>query len=140
MRHHIVQVAEANGVLDRVEVAGHCDAVALGQMLVRHPGSLLLVDIEGGEIDLLDPTHIPALAACPILVEEHDVVQPGCTQALLDRFAVTHRVKIIRERPRRDSDLPVTWLLGRRWLRGFMEENRQGPQSWLYLVPKDSIV
>jgi len=135
MREHISRVSAANGVAERIEIRGWCDSEELEQMLSRHPGALLLVDIEGVETDLLDPVRIPGLAHCPMLVEEHDVMRPGCTQALLERFTPTHRIQVIRERPRRDRDLPIQWPLSRCWLRRLMRENRPGPQTWLYLVP-----
>jgi hypothetical protein len=135
MREHVARMAVTNGVADRVRVQGWCGEPELSRALAEHPTALLVVDIEGGEVDLLDPDREPALRVCPILVEEHDFIRPGCSDLLTARFARTHRVEVIREVPRRPADLPVRWPLAGRWLGRLMHEGRPAPQSWLYLTP-----
>ena len=135
MRTHVEAVALQNGAADRVEVKGWCGPTELAQALADHPRALVVVDIEGGEVELLDPAVIPGLAGCRLLVEEHDAIRPGCSRTLIDRFTPTHVVRVIPEEVRRDADLPVRWPLLGRWLRRMMREGRPGPQSWLYMVP-----
>src|SRR5688572_24337566 len=66
----LAQIAERNGVRDRIDIQGACDAAALRSRL--EPGTLVVCDVDGAERELLDPAAIPALAACTMIVETHD--------------------------------------------------------------------
>ncbi|WP_395539598.1 hypothetical protein [Neotabrizicola sp. sgz301269] len=124
-------LAAANGVADRVEIGGAIDhgdfALALGQPTV------ILCDIEGGEAELLNPIAAPGLLAADILVEVHEGLHPGLTNALTARFAASHRVTRIDRRLAVDrlpdwaeslSDLDRLLLL---W------EWRSAPTPWLWM-------
>lgn len=90
-------LAELNGVSDRVKVGGaftHADFEAFAGTR-----SLVFMDIEGGEGQLLDPARAPALRGLKILVETH----PGPT-ALCDeiaaRFQDSHDIIRIDQSPK----------------------------------------
>jgi len=92
-RELLAEIAALNGVHERIEIAGACDRLALGRALGevdrRRPGagegrfdrlaldravgqangSLLLMDIEGGESELLDPQAVPAEAMVNVMQE-----------------------------------------------------------------------
>src|SRR6202040_3341645 len=62
--------ARLNGVSARITLRGMCDANALRQSLESvTPPALVVMDIEGGEVGLLDPRSIPQLRHADILVE-----------------------------------------------------------------------
>lgn len=127
-------LAALNGVADRVEVGGlfaHADfALTLAQP------TLILCDIEGAEVELLDPARAPGLMAADILVECHDCLRPGITQTLTNRFAPSHDVQRI-DRALDTSTLPP-WMdelsdidrLIALW------EWRAGPTPWLWMRHK----
>ncbi len=120
--------AAANGVADRVTVRGPCGHADLRDLDLTD--ALLVVDCEGYERTLLDPAAVPGLAGCDLLVELHDLFVPGTTAALTDRFAASHRCRMIAESDRDPAQLPPAF---RRWHRSaarMMSEHRPGPMTW----------
>lgn len=128
------ELAERNGVADRVAVGGlftHSDFA----VTARQP-TVVLCDIEGAEIYLLDPEAAPGLLQADILVECHDSFDPGISATLTRRFAATHTIRRI-DRALNPSALP-----------GWMEELsdldrlialwewRAGPTPWLWMQRK----
>jgi hypothetical protein len=138
----IERSARLNGVSDRVAVFGTCDPEALGASL-RCAGvpTLVVMDIEGGEIDLLDPQLVPELLHADILVETHDAFVRNATDTLIERFWRTHNVESYAAQPRVLADFPPGFLpLLPRWFPSLavdlMDERRPGVQRWLFLAAK----
>jgi hypothetical protein len=142
--HHplLRKAAERNGVTDRIRLLGLCTSDMLNESLNARAGkAFLLADIEGSETDLLDPAKVPALCKTDMLVETHDVLQPGCTECLLRRFSDTHLIEMVPTRPRRFEDFPRQSIP--RWaetmpslLVELMSERRMGEQQWIFLSAK----
>ena len=63
--------AEINGVADKIHIHGSADSAQLRSLVKSHENALVLIDIEGGEFDLLDADTIEALRDCTIIVELH---------------------------------------------------------------------
>lgn len=131
----IRQAAQLNGVGDRVTIKGMCAPDDLAEFLTVIVPSLLVMDVEGGELSLLQPETIPALADCHILVELHDFIHPGLSAEIEARFRLTHRIEIIRQRGRRMDDLPLRsrWL--DRWMIRLTDEQRPTLMDWFYMQP-----
>jgi hypothetical protein len=138
----IARTAAANGVSDRVAIAGICTAPLLNARLDTAEGpTLVLMDIEGAEVELLDPKAIPALAKADILVETHDAFVADATTTLIGRFGETHDIACYTARPRAIGDFPPNFLprLRRRFPElavELMNERRTGLQRWLMLTAK----
>lgn len=127
-------LAARNGVADRVEIGGlftHADfAIAQAQP------TLVLCDIEGAEVELLDPALAPGLLHADILVECHDSLRPGITDLLTTRFAASHAIQRI------DRALDSAVLPG--WMEELSDldrlialwEWRVGPTPWLWMRHK----
>jgi hypothetical protein len=99
------------------------------------------MDIEGAEVELLDPEATPALAKADILVETHDAFVADATTTLMGRFRETHDIACYTARPRSLSDFPPDFLprLRRRFpdlAVELMNERRTGLQRWLMLTAK----
>ncbi len=87
------EVAEINGLQDRVRIHG---ALSTGDFrLYEGKKALVVCDIEGAEVELLDPVHAPALQTMDILVETHDVFASGCKAKLCERFRGSHSVEVV---------------------------------------------
>lgn len=134
-------LASINGVADRVDVGGFCDISALSSALGDGDRALVIVDVEGAEADILDPSLCPGLANATILVEVHDSLRPGTGLLLRERLGETHDVEVIWEEARTMADFPLALSFLRRaiftpmFLRSMNE--RRGPRMhWLYCVPK----
>ena len=126
------KVAEANGVDSRFEIG----AIFRGQDFARFEGQRCLVvcDIEGGELNVLDPEVFPALQKMDVLVECYDSPQLGAISVeLARRFEPTHDV--IRVSPKIPSVVLPDWLRQRAELDQLLSvwEGRGAPNPWLVL-------
>jgi hypothetical protein len=68
--------------------------------------TLLFVDIEGGELELLQPEYVPALTRATLLVELHPHASPTLPQIVRRRFDASHDTGLIRSTPREPSTYP----------------------------------
>jgi hypothetical protein len=142
--HHagLMQAAALNGVTARFALKGFCHPNDLGAELAELEGpTLVLADIEGGELDVLDPAKVARLSDVDILVETHDAFVPNCTAKLIVRFSRSHNIEQIVARPRSLADFPAAIIpeLSKfmpRTAVELMNERRTGTQMWLYLTAK----
>jgi hypothetical protein len=122
--------AKLNGVSDRIVAIGIIQRGSFAKYLTS-PGELVVMDCEGAEFGLLDPKCDPVLNSTNIIVEVHS--HAGSFQALADRFAVTHNVKVARSTDRTPSDLSIT--IPEVDLVDAMHEGRSS-EVWLYMTTK----
>ena len=113
-RELLARVTAANGVAVQIE------GTAGPGTLVE--ADLVVMDCEGCERALLDPAAIPWLGAATIIVELHDVWDPGVGAAVTERFAATHEIVVIPSGPQPP--------------RGVLSEQRPGPMSWAVMTPR----
>lgn len=127
-----LQLAQANGVADRITVGGVFD----GHRLAEHVGhkTLIVCDIEGAEDQLLDPVQHPDFAHFDLMVEVHECFQPGLVKKIDTRFAATHTVEWIWPSVSARRELPA-WTQGLSHLDQLLctWEWRQGPTPWAIL-------
>lgn len=140
---HLRKVARLNGIEPRITIHGHCGVVELTRALeASSRPTFILIDIEGGEVEVLDPARVPQLRGVDMMIETHDGYVRDCTRTLLSRFSATHFVERVRGRPRSLSDFPAELLpLARRVLPGtlvaMIDEGREIPQDWLFLTARN---
>jgi len=138
-RRLIRENARLNGVTDKVHVlpTAGCDFIQLIPPELRRV-SVLLVDIEGGEFELLDEAIFRQLAGCVILIELHEWFFADGEARLrkLEAAASPHfRVSRLTTASRDLSGFPELDLLNDddRWL--VCSEGRGRRMSWLRLDP-----
>lgn len=136
-RDDLHALATANGVADRIEALGRCDGPALEAALAGAARPFLLMDIEGGELQVLDPSQVKALRRACILVELHPAVVPDIRRILSDRFAATHVVRYIPAVDRTAQELPAMRSLGGADLLAATWEGRSDGQGWLWMEPRN---
>jgi hypothetical protein len=138
-RREVIHLAALNGVADRVNVrtlfTGH-------QLDNFHPGkNLLVVDIEGAEMALLNPVSFPSLKRFDILAELHETSQSNhckdSEEILKERFGATHRIQQRRQTDRSEwqtthKDVWIDRLTEDEVTRA-TNEFRVYVQSWLWL-------
>lgn len=124
---------------DMVEIRGTCTRATLAPCLDRSH-SVVIMDVEGFEILLLDPLRLPALQMTSILVETHDFILPGVTTEIIDRMEPTHHVETIHAMERNVGDLScddrIFRFLPLRYQLGALSEYRPAGMKWLWLTPK----
>ena len=140
-RSHLERLAETNGVRDRLDIRNSCDPTNLGESLRASGAQLIVCDVEGYEIELLDPERVPDLRGVDILVEVHDGRVPECGERIAHRFSATHEVNRIPQRRRSMQDFPLSrspWrLLPQVILKYGLSEFRAPTTSWLWLESKE---
>jgi hypothetical protein len=120
--------AAENGVGARLVVGGRCTTEHLSKILELSGRTLLVLDCEGAERELLDPAKVPALSRCDMIVETHgsDIVSE-----LEARFRPTHIVSRIAQGGRDPNELAPLRSLAEpdRWL--LVDEGRPEAMMWL---------
>ncbi len=128
------RLAAANQVGDRVVLEGTCSSERL--MEVLHDRSLVVMDCEGCELDLLCPRRVPRLAQATILAELHPSANPAIPDELEARFRSSHAMTAIkgeRREPREFEELLGVLLPEERDLA--ISEWRSGPAIWALWAP-----
>lgn len=136
----IADLAARNGAADRVTVAGACRPEDLAALLERHPRSLVIMDVEGAEAELLAGPVPTRCRQAALIVELHEAAAPGIGDRLAAAFAASHRLESVWSRPRTVWDAPYPVLPLRLYLRHHllkhMEEWRGGRMRWLVMCPR----
>ncbi len=125
------KLAGLNGVADRVHIGGVCQPQAIAELTMKR--ALLFCDIEGNELELLDPAVIPALSSIDILVELHEPLRAGVTATIADRFRTTHAIKLIDALERDPEQHPLVRFLGSKDRRLALAESRPPGQQFGFL-------
>lgn len=127
------EVAALNGVAERVLVGGLFQGADFASYAGRK--TWLVMDIEGGERELLDPATYPALREMTVLVECHDCFVPGMAEEIARRFAASHNITRIDHAL---AAIPLPdWMQGLGHLDHLLAtwEWRMGPTPWLVMEP-----
>jgi hypothetical protein len=142
-RRALAELAQMNAVSDRIEIHKICTWNVLNDL--RSGKQLLFVDIEGAEMDLLDPDACEALLRSDILVELHPSGDIGnkyeIEETICNRFGASHHIQ------RRQQTDRSEWICANRqvWNKRLSEEEvvratnefRTGNQVWLWLKSKN---
>lgn len=128
------ETAQANAVAERVHIAGRCDARALRRLPLKD--ALVLIDIEGAEVDFLNSEAVELLASAQVVVEVHEDDIPGAGDRLRTRFAATHTAAVVTQVPRTASEYPQLAELSDERARLAIAEHRGPALHWLVLTPR----
>jgi hypothetical protein len=118
-------LAELNGVSHKILQRGSCTAEELHHACL--PGSFVLCDCEGAEVDLLDPAIVPALRTSKMVVEVHEFYRKDALACLVSRFRNSHRIRIVEETVRDADRYRVLRALPKRWRNVAIQEARWIP-------------
>lgn len=137
-RRALRRLAALNGV-GNLEIRSLCDHRRLEASLGARP--FVLCDIEGGELDLIDPRRSPGLARADLVVEIHRAGghSIGEVRALIaDRFRETHKAAVLTDdveaRQRLLEELRTKLSLSK--LEALADESRGEPNEWLVLTAR----
>jgi hypothetical protein len=129
--------AEANGITN-VEYSMECNHDYLEKLLSAAEHPVIVMDCEGAEDLVLDPTKIPSLAKTRIVVELHDCIMPGITERVIEKFSDTHELDGISQGTRDLHIEPLTAISDLDKLIIY-NENRPCTMTWGVLTPKDMV-
>ena len=129
-----------NDLEDRVRLRGVCTPESLGRDVAESEDTFVIMDVEGAEDVLLDPTRAPGLRRTEIVVELHEHLVPGVTERLRARFADSHKQVLLPYETGSINFQTMGWVPSHPLFRGIldrmMEEGREAPMSWLHLLPR----
>lgn len=128
------ELAGRNGVADRVITGGEFKPQDFEAFAGRR--ALVIVDAEGAEVDILQPELSPALAGMNLIVETHNIYRAQARQTLMARFAPTHDIELVVQRPK-TFEAPA-WFNDVSHLDQLLAvwEWRVAPTPWLVMRPK----
>lgn len=86
------RLAALNGVEDRVELREE-RLTPTGLARLIEPGTVVIMDIDGPEVEVLVPEEAPGLLDADVLVEFHDHFDPQISSTIVSRFAPTHAIQ-----------------------------------------------
>jgi len=139
----LMRYRKLNKLDDRLVIRGGCTIETLAADTADSAGAFILMDIEGGEAELLDPVRVPGLRTAEILVELHEMFVPGVTDDLRQRFAATHDLKLIKMDSWRIDDIDAAKFglenTNSRVLARLLDEGRGSDMSWLHMLPKAAV-
>lgn len=124
---------EINGSPGRLHTGGLLDAAKLNQL--GDTGDLLICDIEGSEMSLLDPAACSALLKMDILVEVHETGSAKVTanaDELKRRFTSSHQITSIYD-SQRAMHFEGVAALDEAQLFKAVSEGRPYSQVWLWM-------
>jgi hypothetical protein len=122
-----------NKLEKRVTLGGFCTPENLEKLIQGR--TLLVIDCEGGEFDVLNPSACPSLSRCNMIVELHDFINNKITGALRERFKDSHSIEIIKTRDRTPDVkiYPSLELLPREHWPEALTERRPCSMEWMIL-------
>ena len=137
-REQCRRLSQINELSARVNVRGLMKSGDLAP-LVADP-TLIVCDIEGYELRLLDPQLCSALLGCDLLVEVHEFTAFGgqIEETLTRRFADTHQIRVFTTAERSPATASGLFPSGSpvETITQAMDEHRSAAQSWLWMKQK----
>jgi hypothetical protein len=132
------RLARLNGVSERVRVFGECTHFKLNELIKGK--TIVVCDIEGRELVLLDPVKVPGLKDADLLVEVHEESASDnilrVEERVAGRFAGSHtierRVAYDREKWIREHMSLWQGKVSRERMLKSLNEARSGSQVWLW--------
>jgi hypothetical protein len=139
------EMAEANGVADRVTVGGFCDHRTLVRTVEGAGRALIVSDCEGYEVALFPHGAGEALRRHDLVIEVHDFVDITVSTHLREVFEGTHDIELVRSEDDLDKvrgyheiypeledfDLPTRRLL--------TSEGRRAIQQWFIVRSREPL-
>ncbi len=129
------ELANQNGVSDRFHVGGIFSPKSFKDFIGRR--TLLMIDIEGNELDLLEAHPASALSGFDLIVECHDCFQPMISERLLHHFAATHDLKLVKNELLATELPPFFEKLGHLDQLLATWEWRMGATPWMVAASRD---
>ena len=136
------RLAQLNHVSDRIRIYGECTQIRLNELVKRR--TLVLADIEGCEVSLLDPTGVPRLKEADLLIEVHEdhnltaggTVELRLARRLDDSHTIERRVSLDRGVWIDKHQALWQGKVTREQIASALDEARSAPQVWLWAKAK----
>lgn len=135
------QMAELNGVGERVETRDFCDAKEL-QNIKFTEKALIVSDCEGYEKELFTKETAAALRNHDLLIETHDFIDITISDRIRELFETTHNIKVIESiddiKKARTYDYPEIRGYDLATKKELLAEHRPSIMEWFFLESKNA--
>ncbi|XOV91912.1 MAG: hypothetical protein ACFHWX_17100 [Bacteroidota bacterium] len=133
-----------NNVSNKIKQGEYCSSEVLIKEIKKWNNPFILIDIEGGEYELLESSKIEFFRNCSLLVEIHEFIYPNMAEVIRSRFESSHTVEEIVQRKRSTMDLPlnlnrVQKFLFKKASFEILNEKRPMTMKWIFLKPKHDL-
>jgi hypothetical protein len=140
-REQTARLASLAGVAGRVNIGGKCTGRILEELISDN--TLLAIDIEGFEVQLLDPNSVDSLARASLLVEVHSsppLDLAAAAETLQSRFKPTHHLRWFNAESRESQvyQYQPFWdgKISAARFAEYLDEGRSEAQRWFWAEPK----
>ena len=136
------ELATLNQIENKIEIKGYCDENILMEEMLKYDDILLICDVDGYELALLDNNLNKKLNKTTMIIESHNHCYANMESDLIKRFCKTHKIESIPVRKFADyEDYPNSNLIYRMLPSKYKEfpireTERADEDTWLYLKPK----
>jgi len=131
------EMAELNGVRDRINIAGECKKESLQSINFNEGRVLVICDCEGGEYELINPENF-ITSETDFIIELHDVsVDKIKNRKLAESFGATHDVVIIKEKAKHPNQFSSLEKLSPWEKAQALDESRPFFMEWMALTTKN---
>lgn len=135
------KLAENNNVINRLNIKAQlCFPDDLQNSISPQKKTLVFMDVEGAELELLDPDRVPALSNCFIMVEIHDTVSPTLGDTIKMRFKDSHLFTEIWQEERTIKDVTIASLwknVLKTQFEKIIHEGRGNKMRWFVFEPRN---
>ncbi|WP_068322660.1 FkbM family methyltransferase [Polynucleobacter yangtzensis] len=139
-RREISINAVLNDVDPFIKIGGKFDNNTVSQDWVEAKNStgVILIDIEGGEFELMNPEFFSVFSRFNIIVELHDFLDPNThmVDVLIQNSNATHEVKFLRNNGRNPASINLLNHLPEDYQWIACSESRLRAMSWAHFIPK----
>ena len=118
--------------LKNIQIKAECTSEELNE-IASEKQTLVFCDIEGYEVNLLDPIKVPNLKLIDLIIESHDWLIPHITEELINRFYKTHEIEIKVDYPFRLNNYTTTNKVDHEVMEKLMDERRPTAMKFMFL-------
>lgn len=133
------RLAEINGVSGTIYFNDKFNSSIVDKIYGANPKTktLVFMDVEGAELDLLNTIKDPAILRCDVLVELHDCFFPGVTEKIIEYFQKSHYLEIVVDYPWRANNYFLNGKDFNKENEQFLfDEKRPMAMRWMYAKAK----
>ncbi len=134
-RRDLEELARRNGVTQRLTMEGYATPALLEAALRDQQAPMVIVDVDGAELELIDPQKVPSLSGADLIIEVHPYLLPNVREQLEARLCASHTLTFLPAVHRDEVPLPDLPAFAPRDVRALMWEARPDGQGWLIGTP-----
>lgn len=119
-----------------LDIRGNCSVTDLSRLLINKGHTLIIMDVEGAEFELLQDQLLCELTHTDLLIEVHPEKMQHSFEWFRVRFAATHVIRKILKNPKKVPPVGVHLSHILKKQQQYLMDEFRGEQYWLWIEPK----